>query len=121
MAMGMIRKNFDQPDEVRPFEEDSGQLAVVDSGRGLVGRAVFRPGWQWSKHVAPIAGTDSCQSAHVGYQVAGQMHVVMDDGEELDFGPGDLAVIPPGHDAWTVGNEPVVFLDWQGFADYAKR
>jgi hypothetical protein len=119
--MGMIRKNFDQPDEVRPFDEDSGQLAVVDSGRGLVGRAVFRPGWQWSKHVAPIAGTDSCQSAHVGYQVAGQMHVVMDDGEELDFGPGDLAVIPPGHDAWTVGNEPVVFLDWQGFADYAKR
>jgi quercetin dioxygenase-like cupin family protein len=120
-AMGMIRKNFDQPDEVRPFEENSGQLAVLDSGQGLVGRAVFQPGWQWSKHIAPIAGTDSCQSAHVGYQVSGQMHVVMNNGEELDFGPGDLAVIPPGHDAWTVGDEPVVFLDWQGFADYAKR
>ena len=84
-------------------------------------RATFKPGWKWSLHVKPIAQTDSCQAAHLGYYVTGHMHVRMDDGEELEFGPGDFGVIPPGHDAWILGDEPCVVIDWQGFADYAKR
>jgi quercetin dioxygenase-like cupin family protein len=118
---GMIRKSFDSPEETRPFEEGMGELQLVNLEAGPVGRATFQPGWQWSKHVKPIAQTDSCQAPHMGYYVSGRMKVVMDDGEEIEFGPGDFSVIPPGHDAWIVGTEPCVVIDWQGFADYAKR
>ena len=116
----MVKKSLDAPEEVRTFQDGTGQLELVDLANGGVGRATFQPGWQWSKHVKPIAGTDSCQSAHLGYYVSGRMKVVMDDGQEEEFGPGDYAVIPPGHDAWIVGDEPCVVIDWQGFADYAK-
>jgi len=118
---GMIRKSLDTPEETRPFEQGMGKLEVVNIEAGPVGRATFQPGWRWSKHVKPIAQTDSCQAAHLGYFVAGRMKVVMDDGQEMEFGPGDFFVIPPGHDAWTVGDEPCVIVGWQGFADYAKR
>lgn len=115
----LIRKSLDSPEEVRPFQ-DKGRLELVTLEQGPVGRGTFEPGWRWSSHVKPIAGTDSCQSAHVGYVVGGRMVVRMDDGEEVEFGPGDVMVCPPGHDAWTVGDEPCVLVDWQGFADYAK-
>lgn len=118
---GLIRKSFDAPEEVRRFEGDSGTLELVNIDAGPVGRATFRPGWKWSEHVKPIAGTNSCQAAHMCVFVAGRMHVVMDDGEEMEYGPGDLAIMAPGHDAWIVGDEPCVVVDWQGFADYAKR
>jgi quercetin dioxygenase-like cupin family protein len=108
------------PEEVRKFEGDSGQLELVNLDAGAVGRATFKPGWKWSEHVKPIAGTDSCQAAHTCYFVSGRMKVVMDDGEEMEYGPGDFAIMPPGHDAWIVGDEPCVVIDWQGFADYAK-
>lgn len=117
---GLIRKSLDAPEEVRKFEAGSGQLELVNTDAGPVGRATFMPGWRWSEHVKPIAGTESCQVAHTGYFVAGRMKVVMDNGEEMEYGPGDFAVMPPGHDAWTVGDEPCVVIDWQGFADYAK-
>jgi quercetin dioxygenase-like cupin family protein len=116
----MIRKSLNSPEETRPFAEGKGQLELVNMDSGPVGRATFEPGWRWSEHVKPIAGTDSCQAAHMGYYVSGRMKVMMDDGEEAEFSPGDFAVIPPGHDAWTVGDEPCVVIDWQGFADYAK-
>jgi quercetin dioxygenase-like cupin family protein len=116
----MVKKNLDAAEEVRAFADNKGRLELVDLANGGVGRATFEPGWQWSKHVKPIAKTDSCQSAHLGYYVSGRMKVVMDDGQEEEFGPGDYAVIPPGHDAWIVGDEPCVVIDWQGFADYAK-
>jgi quercetin dioxygenase-like cupin family protein len=116
----MIRKSLDSPEETRLFEAGMGQLQLVNVEAGPVGRATFQPGWQWSKHVKPIAQTDSCLAPHMGYFVSGHMKVVMDDGQETEFGPGDFAVIPPGHDAWTVGGEPCVVIDWQGFADYAK-
>jgi quercetin dioxygenase-like cupin family protein len=106
--------------EHRPFKDAKGQLDVVETGTGMVGRATFEPGWKWSEHVKPIAGTDSCQAPHMGYVISGRMHIVMDDGTEEDFGPGDLMIAPPGHDAWTVGNEACVAIDWQGVADYAK-
>jgi quercetin dioxygenase-like cupin family protein len=118
---GLIRKSLDAPDETRPFEGGKGQVELVNTEFGAVGRATFQPGWRWSEHVKPIAGTDSCQAPHLGYCISGRMHVVMDDGEEMDFGPGDFSVIPPGHDAWIVGDEACVVVDWQGMADYAKR
>ena len=68
----------------------------------------------------PLAKTSSCQAPHLQYHVAGRLHVVMDDGAEAEFGPGDVSVIPPGHNAWVVGNEPVIVIDVQGMADYAK-
>ncbi|MEW2220028.1 cupin domain-containing protein [Streptomyces sp. NPDC006990] len=118
---GLVRKSFDAPDEVRPFEGGTGQLEVVNLAGGEVGRGTFQPGWQWSKHVKPIAGTESCQAAHAGYIVSGRMKIVMDDGEEVEIGPGDALDCPPGHDAWVVGPEPCVLVDWQGFSGYAKR
>jgi quercetin dioxygenase-like cupin family protein len=117
----LIRKSLDSPDEIRPFEAGKGQLELVNSETGAVGRATFQPGWKWSEHVKPIAKTDSCQAAHTGYFVSGRMKVVMDDGEELEYGPGDFAVMAPGHDAWVIGDEPCIVIDWQGFTDYAKR
>jgi quercetin dioxygenase-like cupin family protein len=113
-------KQFSAPDETRPFTE-KGRAEILAFEEGVVGRGVFEPGWQWSKHVKPIAGTDSCQSSHTCYVLSGRMHVVMDDGEELDVGPGDVAIVPPGHDAWTVGDETCVLLDFSGMENYAKR
>ncbi|MFF5785590.1 cupin domain-containing protein [Streptomyces sp. NPDC012693] len=118
---GIVRKSFDTADETRPFEDGKGRLDLLTSGGGSVGRAVFEPGWQWSKHVKPIAGTDSCQASHVGYVVSGRMKVVMDDGESTEFGSGDFMEVTPGHDAWVLGDDACVVLDWSGFADYAKR
>jgi quercetin dioxygenase-like cupin family protein len=117
----MVRKSLNSPDETRPFEEAKGKLELVNTDRGPVGRATFEPGWRWSKHVKPIAKTESCQAAHMGYFISGRMKIVMDDGSEQEFGPGDVMVVPPGHDAWIVGDERAVVLDWTGVADYAKR
>ena len=94
----LIKMNFDKPEEVRPFGDSSGKLELVNLAGGPVGRATFEPGWQWSKHVKPIAGTASCQASHMGYVISGHMKIVMDDGEEAEFGPGDFMVCPPGHD-----------------------
>jgi quercetin dioxygenase-like cupin family protein len=115
----MIRRSLDAPDESRPFTDGKGKLELINGDRGAVGRATFEPGWRWSLHVKPIAKTESCEAAHACYFVSGQMHVRMDDGEETEFGPGDYAVIPPGHDAWIVGDQSCVVIDWQGFGDYA--
>jgi quercetin dioxygenase-like cupin family protein len=118
---GLVRKSLNQPDETRPFEAGTGQLELVETDAGLVGRATFLPGWKWSEHVKPIAKTDSCQAAPTGYVDSGRINVVMDDGEEMEYGPGDFAAIAPGHDAWVVGDDACVMIDWQGYADYAKR
>jgi quercetin dioxygenase-like cupin family protein len=118
---GLVRKSLDSPDETRPFVGETGQLELVATEGGAVGRATFLPGWKWSEHVKPIANTDSCQAAHTGYFISGRMKVVMDDGEEMEYGPGDFAVMAPGHDAWILGDEPCVVIDWQGYTDYAKR
>ncbi|WP_245553362.1 cupin domain-containing protein [Nocardia veterana] len=120
-ATSLLVKNFDSADETREFEAGSGQLQVVQAPAGAVGRAVFQPGWRWSTHVKPIAGTDSCQAAHIGYCVSGRMHIRMDDGTECDVGAGDFMQCPPGHDAWTLGDEPCVMIDWAAAADYARR
>ncbi len=118
---GMLRMSLNEPEETRLFEGGKGRLDLVDTADGGVGRGVFEPGWQWSQHVKPIAQTESCQAAHTGYVVSGRMKIVMEDGQEMEFSAGDYLVVPPGHDAWVVGDEPCVIIDWQGFADYAKR
>jgi hypothetical protein len=111
-------KKLDAPDETRSF--DKGKLDVVNVTGATIGRATFEPGWKWSESVKPIVGTDSCQTLHAGYVVSGRINIVMDDGTEREFGPGDAYRIEPGHDAWVVGNEPYAGLDFTGAADYAK-
>lgn len=117
---GILRKSFEDAKDIRPFADGKGELAVLDVDGAAIGRARFEPGWRWSDHVKPIAGTDSCEAPHAGYMLSGHMTIRMNDGTEENFGPGDVMVVQPGHDAWVVGTEPCIVLDWQGYADYAK-
>ena len=112
-------KPLDSPDETRPV--DNGAVEVVHLGAGTVMRTTFQPGWRWSESVKPFAGTESCQTHHFGYCISGRMHVVMDGGEETDIGPGEALDIPPGHDAWVVGDEPYVGIDVTGGETFAQR
>jgi hypothetical protein len=111
-------KGFGKPDEVREFPK--GRVELVKIGGATVGRATFEPGWRWSKSVQPLAGTKSCEAPHFQYHVSGVLKVVMDDGTELECRSGDVSLLPSGHDAWVVGNEPAVVVDFQGMIDYAK-
>ena len=117
MAESMRKKSLDSPDETRTF--DQGKAQVVSIGDFTVTRNTLEPGWRWSEHVKPIAGTDSCQVPHTGYVVSGRLKVAMDDGSEEEFAPGDAYVIPPGHDGWIVGDETCVVVDVSSEA--AKR
>ncbi len=103
-------KNLDNPDEKRSF--DHGDIHAVNLSGVTIGRAVFRPGWRWTSDVKPVVGTDSCQGHHMAYVVSGRLHVRMDDGGEIELGPGDAHVVGPGHDAWVVGDEPCVTIDF---------
>jgi hypothetical protein len=111
-------KNFSSPDETRTFGH--GRVDVLNIGGGTVGRLTLEPGWRWSEDVKPIAGTQWCEAPHFQYQVSGRLHVVMEDGTEFDLGPGDVSALPSGHDAWVVGEEPVVLVDWYGASNYAR-
>jgi hypothetical protein len=111
--------SLDSPSETRTF--DKGKFDVVKLEGAIVGRFTFEPGWKWSECVKPIAGTDSCQSHHVGYAISGRIKVVMDDGTETEVGPGTAYIIPPGHDGWVVGNEPFVGLEFQSAETYARK
>ena len=115
----MQRRNLSQADELRTF--DKGKVEIVSLGGVTFGRATLQPGWKWSACVKPIAKTKSCEASHLQYHVSGRLHVVMDDGTEEEFGPGDISLLPPGHDAWVVGNDPVVVIDISGMGEYAKR
>jgi len=114
------QKRFDSPDETRMFTDQMGHLDLVTVGGTQIGRGVFAPGWRWSSHVKPIAGTDSCQAAHTGIVTHGRMVVRMDDGGEIEYGPGDAFYMPPGHDAWIAGDDECVIYDVSGTAVYAK-
>jgi hypothetical protein len=113
------KKSFTTPDETRAFER--GALELLHVGGAEIGRLVLQPGWRWSEHVKPLAGTDLCEAPHFQYHVQGTVHVVMADGSEFDAGPGDVTVLPEGHDAWVVGDEPAILVDWHGARDYARR
>jgi hypothetical protein len=113
------QKYFRSPDEVRTFEK--GKLELLNMNGGVIGRLTLEPGWRWSQHVKPVAGTEWCEAPHFQYHASGRIHIVMADGTEFEAGPGDVTMLPAGHDAWVVGNEPVVLIDWAGAANYAKK
>jgi quercetin dioxygenase-like cupin family protein len=112
-------KAFAAPDEVREFP--LGRLEVVVVGGVTIGRATFEPGWRWQTSVQPLARTPSCEAPHFQYHVSGVLRVRMDDGQEFECGPGDVSLLPSGHDAWVVGREAVVVVDFQGMAHYGRR
>ncbi len=109
----IVKKSFSSPDETtKPFAK--GTIESVTIGGLDLARVTHEPGWKWSEHAKPVAHTETCQKYHVLYFISGRLMVLMDDGTELEFGPGDLAIIQPGHDAWVVGDEPNVLLELSG-------
>jgi hypothetical protein len=117
----MQKKTLDSlPDETRTFEK--GKANVANFQDIIICRITLEPGWSWEKCIKPLARTNSCESPHTQYQypLSGWMKVVMDDGFEDEFGPGDALIISPCHNAWIVGDESVVAIDFTGLKDYAK-
>ncbi len=113
------RKDLKTPEESRSFPK--GKLELVNIGGGVVGKLTLEPGWRWSEHVKPLAGTEWCEAPHFQYHVSGTLHVKQMDGVEFDAVPGDVTALPSGHDAWVVGNDPVVVIDWSGASNYAAK
>ena len=111
-------RNLSTPDETRTF--GNGHLDILRIGGSDIGRLVLAPGWRWSEHVKPIAGTDLCEAPHFQYHVAGTMRIQMADGTQFDAKPGAVTSLPSGHDAWVVGDDEVVVIDWFGASEYAK-
>ncbi len=116
---GVEVKNVNAPDEKRSFG-GKGEGGVLDVSGHAVLYATFEPGWRWSEHIKPIAGTDKCEATHLIYCFSGRMKIVHDDGTEGEIGPGDVTAIEPGHDAWVVGDEPCVSIDFGGYRQYAQ-
>ncbi|MEO5919352.1 MAG: cupin domain-containing protein [Candidatus Limnocylindrales bacterium] len=115
---GVEKASLDSPGETRTF--DRGKVALVTVAGTTVGRFTFEPGWRWSTSVKPIVGTETCQNHHVGYAQSGRMGVHGADGAESEIGPGDAYDIAPGHDAWIIGDDTFVGLEFKSAADYAK-
>jgi len=116
---GPYRKSFDDPDErveIAGMVED-----VVEVGDFTVGRIVQPPGWRWSEHIKPLVGGEWCSTRHVGLIVSGRMRIEFKDGASVEVGPNDVFDIPPGHDAWVVGEESVVEIDWSGLESWTGR
>ena len=116
---GVVVRRFQDPDERREFE--NGSFELIGLPRVTLGRARYEPGWKWSTHVGPTAGTATCQVEHVGMVVSGRAAIAMDDGETIEVGAGDLFHVLPGHDSWVVGDEPYVSLHFLGAESYATR
>ncbi|MDQ1681246.1 MAG: hypothetical protein QOI42_2105 [Frankiaceae bacterium] len=112
------QRAFDRPDERREFPHGHADIVVVDGH--TIGRMTFQPGWRWSNDVKPIAGTDSCEAPHFQYHLSGTLQIRMNDGTEITAVAGDVTSLPQGHDAWVIGDEPVVTVDWAGAMNYAK-
>ncbi|MGH2740780.1 MAG: cupin domain-containing protein [Actinomycetota bacterium] len=108
---GVEKKSLDSPDETRTPEKTKGE--VVHVGGVTIARATLEPGWRWSEHIKPVAGTDSCQFRHVGYCLSGAVHTQHEDGTEADITAGEAYVIEPGHDSWVTGDEPFVGLEFE--------
>jgi quercetin dioxygenase-like cupin family protein len=115
----VVLKRFDNPDEVRLF--DKGKFEIVKVGGMTIGRATYEPGWKWSEHVAPLAGTVFCEVEHVGMVISGTATVAMEGGEVYEVTPGTVFYVPPApHDSWVVGSEPYVSLHFLGADQYTK-
>jgi len=118
-ALALESKRFSHPDEVRKFPK--GRLDLLHFGESVIGRVTLQPGWRWSKDVKPIAKTKWCEAPHFQYAISGRLHFITSDGKEFEMKAGDVMSIPPGHDAWVIGNEAFVAIDWAGMAKYAKK
>jgi hypothetical protein len=119
MMIEVILKRFENPDETRIFEK--GRFDVVRLGGLTIGRAQYEPGWRWSTHVGPQAGTELCEVEHVGMVIAGRAAVAMRDGRQFELAAGSLFYIPPDpHDSWVIGDEPYVSLHFHGAGDYTR-
>jgi hypothetical protein len=114
-------KSMDTPDETRT--PDKTMVSVVHLGSATVARLSAEPGWRWSECIKPVVGGESCQAAHLGYVVSGRLHIASNDGSELDLRPGDAYRLEPGHDAWVLGDEPFVALEFESKTaeTYAKN
>lgn len=110
--MGLEKKSFNAPDERRMPPNTT--METVRFGDRAVARITYQPGWRWTSDIKPVVGTDLCDINHFVYVLSGRTHVATADGREMDIGAGDVAVIPAGHNAWVVGDEPCVFLDFGG-------
>jgi hypothetical protein len=115
---GIETRSLQSPDETRNPDRALIQLARL--GAGDIGRYTFQPGWRWSESVKPVVKTESCQVEHVGYVISGRLRVRHVDGTEVDISEGDVYRIAPGHDGWTVGDEPAVVVEFQGAATFAR-
>lgn len=111
--------SFNKPVETRRFP--LGKLDLINVGGAVIGRGIFEPGWRWSTSVKPIAKTKSCEAPHFQYHLSGVLRIIMDDGTTFDAKPGDVTLLPAGHDAYVIGDEAVVVIDFQGMVDYAKQ
>ena len=115
----VILKRFEDPDEVRLFEK--GRFEIVNIGGMTIGRATYEPGWKWSEHVSPIAGTPFCEIEHVGMVVSGTATAAVIDGQVYELSPGTMFYVPPSpHDSWVVGDEPYVSIHFLGAGNYTK-
>jgi hypothetical protein len=116
---GVESRDFSSPDETRTPEKT--HIEVVTLAGGEIGRYTFQPGWRWSECIKPVVGTDSCQVDHIGYMLSGTLGVRHEDGTETQVRAGSVYRIAPGHDGWTIGDEPVVAIEFQGAADFAEK
>jgi quercetin dioxygenase-like cupin family protein len=105
----IVKKSLNQPEETQTPKKVKVEIVTIDGIK--IQRITAEPGWHWSKHSKPVVGGESCQKHHLIYVLSGKMHAKMNDGKEEEFGPGDVGVIPPGHDGWNAGDEPVVWLE----------
>jgi quercetin dioxygenase-like cupin family protein len=109
---------FREPDEVREFPNGRAEILNMDGGE--VGKLTFSPGWRWSNDLKPIVHTESCEAPHFQYHLSGKLGIRMDDGTEYVAVAGDVTSLPSGHDAWVIGDEDVVVVDWFGASHYAE-
>jgi quercetin dioxygenase-like cupin family protein len=119
MATNYEQMDFEAPTETRPFPH--GRADIVQVAGSEIGRLTLEPGWRWSRDVKPLAGTQWCEAPHFQYHVSGTLRIHTSDGQEFDATPGQVTALPSGHDAWVVGDEPVVVVDWYGASNYAKE
>jgi len=112
-----VSKSLKNPDNVIEFP--GMRARIVELGDLTVGELVSQPGWRWKKDVRPTVGGEWCQARHIGIVLSGRLGIEFPDGTELEFGPNDVFDIPPGHDGFTVGDEPCVHIEWSGIRAWA--
>lgn len=119
MTSKLVKKNLDSPDEIISSEKE--KIELVNLGGFNIARVTLEPGWSWEKYVKPIEKTNSCQVAHTSLILSGKARTVMDDGRTVyENGPGDIGIVPPGHNSMVIGNEPCIMIDFSGIEEYIK-